>query len=55
MNTYRVEIEGDNFEVILANSDDEAMSEMWKIEESGHSVLNLIRLDDDYNEIKTIF
>ncbi|MCU6756424.1 Uncharacterised protein [uncultured Eubacterium sp.] len=55
MNTYRVEIEDDNFEIILANSDDEALSEMWKLEEYGHSVFNLFRLDDDYNEIETIF
>lgn len=55
MNTYRVEIEDDNFEIILANNDNEALAEMWEMEEAGHSVLNLIRLDNDYNEVETIF
>lgn len=52
MNVYRVEIEDDNFELIFAESDDEAVSEAINDYET---VFNVVLLDDDYNEIRTVF
>lgn len=55
LKVYRAEIEDDNFEIILAENDKEAIKEMRTLQEEGHTVFNLFLLDGNYNEIKTIF
>ena len=54
MRTYRAEIEDDNFEIILAENDDEAIKEYWELEEQGHELFNLFELDNNYDAIRTI-
>ena len=51
---YKAELEDDNFEIILAENENEALEECWRLEEQGHDVYNLFELDENYNEIKTI-
>ena len=51
MNTYRVELKDDDFEIIFASTDEEAIEKA--LDEYG-TVFNIFLLDDDYNEIKTI-
>lgn len=52
MNNYKVELENDEFDIIQAETDTEAITialEIYNI------VYNVIRIDDDYNEIETIY
>lgn len=52
MAKYRIELPDDEFEIINADTDKEAIS--WALDEHD-LVYNVIKLDDDYNEIETIF
>lgn len=49
MNNYRVELENDEFDIIHAETDAEAIAEAL---EENEIVFNVIRIDDDYNEIE---
>lgn len=51
-NTYRVELEDDNFEIIFAASDEEAVREALDTYEM---VFNVILLDNWNNEVRTVF
>lgn len=51
-NMYRVELEDDEFEIIAANTDEEAIIEATATYEFFY---NIVKLDDDYNEVETIF
>lgn len=52
MNNYKVELENDEFSIIQAETDAEAIAEAL---EENEIVFNVIRVDDDYNEIETIY
>ena len=52
MNNYKVELENDEFSIIQAETDAEAIAEAL---EENDTVYNVIRIDDDYNEIETIY
>lgn len=52
MAKYRIELEDDEFEIITADTDQEAIEEATRLYEFFY---NVIKLDDDYNEIETIF
>lgn len=54
MKTYRAELEDDNFEIILADDENDALKQYWELEDEGHDLFNLIELDDEYNEVRTI-
>lgn len=54
MKTYRAEIEDDNFEIIFADNDYDAMEEYLNLAKEGHDIFNLFELDDDNNVIRTI-
>lgn len=54
MKTYRAELEDDNFEIILADDDHDAIMQYWELEEQGHDLFNLYELDDNYDVIRTI-
>ena len=54
MVTYRAEIENGDFIIILAENEDDALTQYWELEKEGHEIFNLIELDGDYNEVKTI-
>ena len=53
MAMYRAEIEDDNFEIINAEDEQDAIMQYMELCEE-HEVLNLVELDDDYNEIRTV-
>lgn len=53
MKIYRAEIEDDNFEIIRADDEQDAINQYFNLEEE-HELFNLVELDEDYNEIKTI-
>lgn len=50
---YAAEIEDDNFEMILANSEEDAIKQYFELGDE-HDLFNLIELDADYNEVRTI-
>ena len=52
---YRAEFEDDNFEMILADSDNEAFEKAKEMEEEKGTLFNVFLLDDDYNELRTVF
>ena len=52
---YRAEFEDENFEMILADSDNEAMENAFNLEEEHGTLFNVFLLDDDYNEVMTVF
>lgn len=53
MKWYAAEIEDDNFEMILANSEEDAIKQYFELGDE-HDLFNLIKLDADYNEVRTI-
>lgn len=53
MKIYRAEIEDDNFEIIRAEDEQDAINQYFNLQEE-HKLFNLVELDKDYNEIKTI-
>ena len=53
MKYYRAEIEDDNFEIILADSEEDAIKQYFELGDE-HDLFNLIELDADYNEVRTI-
>lgn len=52
---YRADLEDDNFEMILADSDSEAVEKAYELEEEHGTVFNLYLLDDNDNKIRNIF
>ena len=52
---YRAELENDNFEMILADNDSEAIEQAYDLEEERGTVFNLFLLDDNDNEVRTVF
>lgn len=53
MKCYRAEIEDDNFEMILADSKEDAIKQYFELGDA-HDLFNLIELDTNYNEVRTI-
>lgn len=53
MKWYRAEIEDDNFEMILADNEEDAINQYFELGKK-HDLFNLIELDDDDNEVRTI-
>ena len=53
MKYYRSEIEDDNFEMILADNEEEAIKQYFELGEK-HELFNLLELDADYKEVRTI-
>lgn len=53
MKWYAAEIEDDNFEMILADSEEDAIKQYFELGDK-HDLFNLIELDADYNEVRTI-
>ena len=52
---YRAEFEDDNFEMILADDDKEAFEKALEMEEEFGTLFNVFLLDENDNEIATIF
>jgi hypothetical protein len=54
MRTYLADYEDDNFETIIANTDNEAYFEALDHEEEHGTLYNLFEIDDDYNKIREV-
>jgi hypothetical protein len=54
MNTYKADYEDDNFEIITACSDNEAIEEGFELQQQHGILFNVTLLDTSYNEVKTI-
>lgn len=52
---YKADYADDNFEVIYANNDKEAMKEAEKYESEHGIVFNVYEIDEEYNEVRTIY
>ena len=53
---YKAEFENDEFEMILADSDEDALRQAFDIvDERRDTLFDLFEVDEDYNEIRTIF
>lgn len=52
MNDYRIELENDEFEIIQADTDEEAIERAL---EEYELVFNIVLLDKNYDEVKTIY
>lgn len=53
---YRAELENDNFEMILADNDNEAYEKAIALaEEMGDTLFNLFLLDDNDEIVRTVF
>ena len=52
---YRAEFEDENFEMILADSDNEAFEKADEMQEEHGTLYNVFALDENDNEIKTVF
>ena len=52
---YKAEYEDDRFEMILADNDDEAFEKADEMQEEFGTLFNVFLLDDNNNEVKTVF
>ena len=52
---YKAEYEDENFEIIHADNDREAMKEAEKYEEEHGIVFNLFEIDENYDEVRTVY
>ena len=52
---YRADFEDDNFEMILADNDNEAFEKAQEMEEEFGTLFNVFLLDDNDEVIKTVF
>ena len=52
---YRAEYENDEFEILLADNDEDAIAEAFTLESEKGILFNVVLIDEDYDEIKTIY
>ena len=52
---YKAEYADENFEIIYADNDSEAMEEAEKYEEEHGTAFNIFEIDENYDEIRTVF
>ena len=52
---YKADYADENFEIILADNDHEAMKEAESYEAQHGIVFNLYEIDENYNEIRTVY
>lgn len=52
---YQAEFEDNEIEVFDAESNEEAITEAFKMEKDHGNLFNVTLLDDDYEEVETIF
>lgn len=52
---YEALYEDEEFEIIYADNDNEAMKEANKYESKHGIVFNLFEIDDNYDEIRTVY
>lgn len=52
---YKADYADENFEIILADNDRDAMKEAEKYEAQHGIVFNLYEIDENYDEIRTVY
>ena len=52
---YKAIYEDEEFEIIYADNDNEAMKEADKYESEHGFVFNLFEIDKDYDEVRTVY
>ena len=52
---YKAEFEEDRFEMILADNDQEAFDKAFELEDEYGTLFNVFALDENDNEIRTVF
>ena len=52
---YKAEFEDCNFEMILADNDNDAVENAFELEEEHGTLFNVFLLDDNDNEVRTVF
>jgi hypothetical protein len=52
---YRAEFEDDNMEVFYAESNEKAIEEAYQFETEHGTLFNVTLLDENYNDVETIF
>ncbi len=52
---FRAEYGDNEMEVFTAESNEEAIEEAMRMETEHGTLFNVTRMDDDYNELETIF
>ena len=55
LNMYKAVYEDEEFEVIYADNDREAMKEADKYESEHGIVFNLFEIDENYEEVRTVY
>ncbi len=53
-NTYRADYADEEFEIIGASNDNDALKIAYELEKNHGVLFNLTMLDDEYDDIKTI-
>lgn len=54
MKDYKVKYEDEEFELIYADDDRDALQQAFSMEDDHGTVFNVFEIDEDYNEIRTI-
>lgn len=54
MKNYKAEFEDDNFELIDAENDTEALNEAWEFEDEHGTLFNLFEIDKNDDIIRTV-
>ena len=52
---YKAEFEDEEFELFFAKNDDEAMKTAYSLEEEHGTLFNVFEINENYDEIRTIF
>ena len=52
---YKAEYEDEEFEIIYSDNDNETMKEAVKYESQHGIVFNLFEIDENYDEIRTVY
>lgn len=55
MKTYKAEYADENFEIIYADNDVEAMTEASQYEEEHGIIFNLYEINENYEEIRMVY
>jgi hypothetical protein len=55
LKTYKAEFADEEMEIFTAETNSQAIDEAYKMEKEHGNVWNIYLLDEDYNEIETIF
>lgn len=53
--SYKVNYADENFEIVYADNDREAWEEAEKYEDEHGNIFDIFEIDENYNEVRTVF